>query len=102
MRTGSCKFAATCKFNHPEPAGVGAIPAVSGSSVYPSNASVGAPSPHLFPTGTASWSLPGAQYVPGSRFPRPLIVQPQNMVPVPGWSPYQVSMKSYKLIGVII
>ena len=96
MQTGSCKFAATCKFNHPEPAGINALMTVTGSSAYPSNVSAGAPSPHPFPTGVASWSLPRAQYVPSSRFQRPsnftpLIVQPQNMVSVPGWSPYQVS-----------
>ena len=107
MRTGSCKFAATCKFNHPEPAGINALMTVTGSSAYPSNVSAGAPSPHPFPTGVASWSLPRAQYVPSSRFQRPsnftpLIVQPQNMVSVPGWSPYQVSYPCYKLLKTFI
>lgn len=94
MRTGSCKFGATCKFNHPQPAAVRAPVALSGSSVYASNGSSATPSSHTFPTGMSSWSVPRAPYMPRSRFHgpssfAPLIVQPQNIVSLPGWGPYQ-------------
>eukprot|EP00250_Pteridium_aquilinum_P001847 c12054_g1_i1 orf=699-2291(-) len=94
MRTGSCKFGATCRFNHPQPSPVRALVTMSGSSVYASNGSSAATSPHSFPTGMPSWSLPRAPYMPRSRFQgpssfAPLIVQPQNIVSVPGWGAYQ-------------
>lgn len=94
MRTGSCKFGATCKFNHPQPAALRAPVAMSGSSAYASNNSSATPSAHQFPTGMPSWSMPRAPYMPRSRFQgpsnfAPLIVQPQNIVSVPGWGTYQ-------------
>lgn len=96
MRTGSCKFGATCKFNHPQTAAVRPLVAMSGSSIYASNGSSAAPSPHPF-QGMPSWSIPRTPYVPRSRFQAPstfapLIVQPQNMVSLPGWGAYQARM----------
>ena len=96
MQTGSCKFGATCKFNHPQPTAVKGLATVVGSSVYPSNVSPEATLTHPFPSGIQSWSLARPQYMPRPRFQSPsnftpLIVQPpQNMLSVPGWNPYQV------------
>ncbi|MCO5555456.1 hypothetical protein L7F22_009001 [Adiantum nelumboides] len=96
MRTGSCKFGATCKFNHPQPAAVRALVAMSGSSMYAANGSSAAASPQPF-QGIPSWSMPRTPYIPRSRFQAPstfapLIVQAQNMVSMPGWGAYQARM----------
>ncbi|KAH7388351.1 hypothetical protein KP509_16G071600 [Ceratopteris richardii] len=89
MRTGSCKFAATCKFNHPQPPMVRGLVALPGSSVY-SNGSSTTPSAHPF-QGMPSWGMPRSPYVPRSRFQGPsafasVVVQPQNIVSMPGWN----------------
>lgn len=94
MRTGSCKFGPTCKFNHPQLAAFGTLVAMSGSTMYASSGSPSAPSPQPFPTGIASWPIARAPYMPGSRFQgfssfAPLIVSPQSLVSMPGWSTFQ-------------
>lgn len=98
MKTGQCKFGATCKFHHPQPRDIPVstqLPvqhptAVPPPFVGPALYSVHSPSvyssqqygivlarPSLFPP-----------YVPGPY--GPVFVSPE-MVQYPGWSPYQVS-----------
>jgi hypothetical protein len=98
MQTGLCKFGATCKFNHPQPTQIKGLVTMPRSMAYPSNSPLGTPSTHLFQTGMQSWSLASRpQFMPRPRFRTftPLIVQqPQTMVAITGWNPYQVSRLS--------
>lgn len=98
MKTGQCKFGATCKFDHPVPASV-QIPAPS--PVPPvSSLHVPVPSP-LYPT-VQTPSGPSSQQI-GVLVARPpllhgsfvqspygpMVLSP-TMVPFSGWGPYQV------------
>lgn len=99
MKTGQCKFGATCKFHHPQPAGVqaptpspapqvAAVPtAVPGPPLYPTVQSPSAPSTQQYGLLVARPPLLPSSYVQGPY--GPVLVSP-GMVPVQGWNPYQV------------
>ena len=98
MKTGQCKFGATCKFHHPQPTGY-QIPAPS--PVPPvSPLPVPVPSP-LYPTVQPPSSPSSQQYgvlvarpplLPGSLVHGPYgpVLLSHGMVPYSGWGPYQV------------
>lgn len=104
VKTGQCKFGVTCKFHHPQPAGI-PMPAPGPGSL---TASAAVPTPAMYPTGPSpsvqssqqygviqgNWPVarpPMLQgsYVPGSYGP---MILPPGVVPVPGWTPYQVGV----------
>lgn len=95
MKTGQCKFGETCKFHHPIPAislpsralQCAHIPSpVTPSALYPSLQSPSGPSSQQYGVVLARPSLLSGSYVQG---PYHMLVTP-GVVPVPGWSPYQV------------
>lgn len=100
MKTGSCKFGVTCKFNHPDPANVGAMFFASGPSVYGFTGYSASPGgPHSsggYPaTWPSSWTLyPNNPYVQGPPAYGPHLFPPnQATMPIQqGWSTYMVSI----------
>lgn len=87
VKNGNCKFGATCKFHHPQPA----FPSAH-EPAYPFYPSL--MSPYQLST-MASWQgartlpLSPGSYVPGPYGP---VFIPSEMIPVPGWSPYVVGL----------
>ncbi|KAG6432155.1 hypothetical protein SASPL_103729 [Salvia splendens] len=100
VKTGQCKFGVTCKFHHPQLAGI-PMPAPGPGSF---TASAAMPTPAMYPTGPSpshqssqqygviqgNWqvarpSMLHGSYVPGSYGP---MIFPPGVVPVPGWTPY--------------
>ncbi|KAH7387803.1 hypothetical protein KP509_16G041800 [Ceratopteris richardii] len=82
MRTGSCKFGSTCKFNHPPP-----MMSLPGSSMFPGPLTGTGNAPQLYP-----WPMPRPVYLQSPRLTGPSIapmVLPPSPVSVPHW-PYQV------------
>lgn len=100
MKTGQCKFGATCKFHHPQPAGVQVIAPSPVPSVSHLPVPVPVPSPG-YPTVQSQSGPSQQQYgvlvarppmLPGSVVQGPygpMVVSPA-MVPFSGWGPYQV------------
>lgn len=90
VRTGQCKFGATCKFHHPQPAGL-SVPSPA-SSYYPSAQSPSIPSAQPYAT-MANWQVarpPSVLPAPYMQGPYgPMLLSP-GVVSVPGWSPYPV------------
>ncbi|KAL7607389.1 hypothetical protein Lser_V15G17039 [Lactuca serriola] len=77
VKTGQCKFGVTCKFHHPQPAGMVASPiplSTMPSVMYPNVQSPSVASSQAYGVLTGNW---------------PVLVPP-GMVPFPGWNPYQV------------
>lgn len=97
VRTGHCKFGATCKFHHPEPVGMqGSMPqpqpqvpqipaAVHPHTLYQSIQTPAVPSSQPYGVVVRPTYFPG-HYV-GSYGPALL---PPGMVPFPSWAPYPV------------
>lgn len=87
MKTGHCKFGATCKFHHPE---LGFLTETPGMypPVQPPPISSSHPYPHL-----ANWQMGRPPVVPGSFLPGsyPPMVLPHTVIPMQGWNPYVVS-----------
>ncbi|KAL8515597.1 hypothetical protein ACS0TY_014332 [Phlomoides rotata] len=101
-KTAQCKFGVTCKFHHPQPAGIQvpvptpgagsltASAAVPTAAVYPTGPSPSIQSSQQYGMIQGNWSVarptmfPGT-YVPGSYGP---MLLPPGVVPVPGWTPY--------------
>ena len=98
MRTGSCKFGVACKFNHPQPAALGAVYPVTGPSAYGSTGSSVAPPSNLpLIGGLSTWPLarpylssPRMQGLP-AYMPVILPSSPGAMPVQQGWSTYTVS-----------
>lgn len=98
MKTGQCKFGPTCKFHHPQPAGVHAAPSpaqqvtplptpVPAPTVYPTVQSPSVPSAQQYGVVVARPPLLPSSYVQGPY--GPMLVSP-GMVPYQSWSPYPV------------
>lgn len=93
MKTGQCKFGSACKFHHPQPLPVNSsVPSPAYTVVQPPLV----PSPQQYPS-LASWqvggpTVPPTSYMPGSY--GPMLISP-SIIPVPGWSPYAVSVFSF-------
>ena len=91
VKTGQCKFGSACRFNHPEAVG-SAVPSPA-PSVYPTVQPTSVPSPQQYPS-LGSWQVGGPSISPASFMPGSyghVLISPSN-VPVPGWSPYPVSV----------
>ncbi|KAL5975331.1 hypothetical protein ACLOJK_032010 [Asimina triloba] len=85
VKTGQCKFGSTCKFHHPQPAGI-SLPA-SAPTFYPAVQSPSVPPPQY---GMTSWPVARPPVVPNSYVQGPygpVLISP-GVVQVPGWSPY--------------
>ena len=112
VKTGQCKFGATCKFHHPQMAGI-PMPAPGPGSF---TASAAMPTPAMYPTGPSpghqssqqygviqgNWpvarpSMLQGSYVPGSYSP---MILPPGVVPVPGWTPYSVGVADNVIFDV--
>ncbi|TQD94179.1 hypothetical protein C1H46_020227 [Malus baccata] len=118
IRTGLCRFGATCRFNHPPnrklaiaaarmkgefPERIGQPECqacisveVGGSTVYPTVQSPTTPGQQSYAGGITNWSR--ASFIPSPRWQAqssytPLIV-PQGVVSVPGWNAYSGQLGS--------
>ncbi|CAM6037526.1 unnamed protein product [Sphagnum compactum] len=91
MRTGSCKYGVTCKFHHPQPAAMGALVSMSGSSLYATPATQSSSTPQPYPAGLPSWPIAArAPYLQVPSTFAPVIVPPlQGVVSMTGWNTYQ-------------
>ncbi|KAJ9537347.1 hypothetical protein OSB04_030080 [Centaurea solstitialis] len=102
VKTGQCKFGITCKFHHPQPAGMmpsippppplsaGPLSAMP-SAMYPNVQSPSVASSQQYGVLAGNWSVARPPLLPGSYLPGtygPMLVPP-GMVPFPGWNPYQ-------------
>lgn len=87
MRTGSCKYGANCRFNHPDPTAAGAYEPPSG---YGNGGSV--PLQGASQSNMPSWSSPRALNEPTPFVP--IMFSPTHVVPTPNpeWNGYQVFM----------
>lgn len=106
MRTGTCKYGTTCKFNHPHPSSsVSGVPlSMSNSPNFPGTGVGSAfPAAQLYHPGfNQLWPIPPAR-LPLMPSPRssgqpsfsPMVLPgaPQNLMhlPSPGWNTYQVT-----------
>ncbi|GFZ08979.1 zinc finger C-x8-C-x5-C-x3-H type family protein [Actinidia rufa] len=98
LKTGQCKFGVTCKFHHPQPAGIqmpapaaGPLP-VPGSAMYPPMQSSSVPSSQQYGVAAGNWPVARPALVPGSYLQgtySPMLIPP-GMVPFTGWNPYQL------------
>lgn len=88
IKTGQCKFGASCKFHHPQPAGTSVTSPAP--SFYPTVQQVSVPSHHQYPT-YVGWQVARPSVLPGSYMPvsYPRMLSP-GIVPVQGWNPYAV------------
>ncbi|KAJ7513584.1 hypothetical protein O6H91_23G005400 [Diphasiastrum complanatum] len=92
MRTGSCKYGVTCKFHHPQPTTT--YMSVPSPSLYAPAGSPSAPVAQHYPAGISSWPITRGHYLPSPRLQgptsyAPLIIPPQGIVSIAGWSTYQ-------------
>nr|KYP64154.1 hypothetical protein KK1_018743 [Cajanus cajan] len=92
LRTGQCKFGNTCKFHHPQPNNM--VLSMRSSPVYPTVHSPTTPGQQSYATGITNWS--SSSYIPSPRWQGPSsyapLILPQGMVSVPGWSAYSGQM----------
>lgn len=104
VKTGQCKFGVTCKFHHPQPAGVQmpapapgpgplhAPAAVPAPAIYPPVQSPSVQTSQQYGVLTSNWPVPRPTLLPGSYIPGtygPVLIPP-GMVPVPSWTSYPV------------
>jgi hypothetical protein len=87
IKTGHCKFGATCKFHHPE------LGVTETSNIYPTvqPSTVSAhPYPHF-----ANLQMGRPPFVPGSFLSGsyPPMMLPSAVMPMQGWNPYIVSSR---------
>ncbi|KAL5983876.1 hypothetical protein ACLOJK_017972 [Asimina triloba] len=87
VKTGHCKFGVTCKFHHPQPAGI-SVPAPA-PAFYPTVQSPSAPSPTQY-GGVGSWQVARPPLITGSyvQGPYATMMFSSGVVPIPGWSSY--------------
>lgn len=87
MKTGHCKFGATCKFHHPELGFLSEAP-----TMYPPAQPSPISSPHPYPH-LANWQMGRPPVVSGSFLPGsyPPMMLPPTLMPMQGWNPYIVS-----------
>ncbi|KAH9734450.1 zinc finger CCCH domain-containing protein 63 [Citrus sinensis] len=94
LRTGQCKFGSTCKFHHPQPNNM--MVSLRGSPVYPTVQSPTTPSQQSYAGGITNWSR--ASFIPSPRWQGPSsyapMLLPQGMVSVPGWNTYSGQLGS--------
>ncbi|KAH9670798.1 zinc finger CCCH domain-containing protein 63 [Citrus sinensis] len=67
LRTGQCKFGSTCKFHHPQPNNM--MVSLRGSPVYPTVQSPTTPSQQSYAGGITNWSR--ASFIPSPRWQGP-------------------------------
>lgn len=90
LKTGQCKFGITCKFHHPQPAGVSTP--VTARPFYPTVQSPSAP-PEQFNAASSNYRVPRppplltSSYLPGAYG---AVLLHTGVVPFPNWSPYTV------------
>ncbi|KAG6394796.1 hypothetical protein SASPL_145386 [Salvia splendens] len=106
IRTGQCKFGVTCKFHHPQPAGIQMPTPSAGPGPLAGPAIM--PTPTLYSTVQSpsvqssqqygvlhgNWPVPRPTMLPGSYVPgsyAPMLLTPGG-VPVPGWNPYSAQV----------
>jgi len=98
VKTGQCKFGATCKFHHPQPVGgqmiapspvpqVSPLPMPVPSPIYQTVQPPSGPSQQQYGVLVARPPLLHGSFVQGPY--GPMVMSP-TMVPFSGWSPYQV------------
>lgn len=93
MRTGTCKYEVTCKFNHPQP-----VVSMQGSSMFLTMPSGSASSPQLYPANLPAWPMARLPYLPSpsiagpSNFAPVVIPSPPGVVSVQTWNPYQAPL----------
>ncbi|KAJ8434415.1 hypothetical protein Cgig2_002617 [Carnegiea gigantea] len=88
LKTGQCKFGITCKFHHPQPAGM-SMPAPA-PLFYPTVQSPSVPVPEQAAGSSSGYRATRPPLVPGSYVPGtygPLLLSP-GVVPMPSWSSY--------------
>ncbi|KZV23678.1 zinc finger CCCH domain-containing protein 58-like [Dorcoceras hygrometricum] len=102
LKTGQCKFGITCKFDHPQQSGIhmppqapvpGALAASAAIPVYPTVQSP-VQSSQQYGLVSSNWPIARPTVLSGSYVPGnygPLLLSP-GVVPVPGWTPYSVSV----------
>ena len=91
LKTGQCKFGTTCKFHHPQPAGM-SMPAPA-PLFYPTVQSPSVPVPEQGAGSSSGYRATRPPLVPGSYVPGtygPVLLSP-GVVPMPSWSSYSVS-----------
>ena len=97
LKTGQCKFGITCKFHHPQLAG---ISTPSARPFYQTVQSSSIPSPHQYRGPLTSYRIGRPPILAGSCAPGaygPLLLPP-GVVPIPGWSTYSVCWISFIVI----
>eukprot|EP00249_Psilotum_nudum_P023415 c28863_g3_i1 orf=1270-2199(+) len=101
MRTCTCKFGVSCRFNHPEPAAVGTLVSMPGSSLFPGAGPSGSiPAPQPYPIGLPAWPIARAPYLSGpgiqgpSNFTPMFLPSPRSAVSMPGWTTFQGQIAS--------
>lgn len=90
MRTGQCKFGATCKFHHPQP--VSTTASVSTPQFYQAVQSPTVHVPEQYVRASTNLRVARPPTLPGSYVQGAyghLLFSP-GVVPIPGWGPYSV------------
>ncbi|KAL8195752.1 hypothetical protein R6Q57_025505 [Mikania cordata] len=101
VKTGLCKFGVTCKFHHPQPAGMipppppqplsgGPLSAMP-TAMYPNVQSPSVVSSQPYGLLASNWPVTGAPFVSGPYLPGTYgpMLTPPGMISFPGWNPYQ-------------
>lgn len=102
VKTGQCKFGVTCKYHHPQPAGIpmpgplsmAASAAVQAPAMYPTGPSPSLQTSQQYGVIQGNWPVARPALLPGSHVSGsygPMILPP-GVVPVPGWTPYPVGI----------
>ncbi|KAK6130487.1 hypothetical protein DH2020_035745 [Rehmannia glutinosa] len=69
VKTGQCKFGVTCKYHHPQPAGIQAPPPAPAPAVYPSGPSPSVQSSQQYGVLQGNWPVARPAMIPGSYVP---------------------------------
>ncbi|RVX05636.1 Zinc finger CCCH domain-containing protein 12 [Vitis vinifera] len=108
MRTGLCKFGATCKFHHLQPASIGTVLPITSPAAFGSTGVSITPSSGLpYVGGIPAWSLPRAPCMPGPHMQGPQTYMPiifsssQGIVPAQGWNTYMGNMSPISSTSIL-